>query len=184
MITALISSDGRIEPLAATLATLVPGVADGVIADAVVIGRKGDEEIKVVADGVGAGFCVVPTMDAVWTAGAHVARRDWVLCLLAGDVLLEGWIGALERFVVGAEAGRVGRMRRGSPILNFSAAAEALFGAAKVRPGDVLHRGLLRGARLRRRVRPIRIPAQIDRSAALKEFWLPARASGARRAAA
>jgi len=54
MITALILTDDGIEPLAATLASLVPAVAAGLVADAVVLDLGAASEIAAVADGVGA----------------------------------------------------------------------------------------------------------------------------------
>jgi len=53
MITALILTDDGIEPLAATLAALVPAVAAGLVADAVVLDLNAASEIAAVADGVG-----------------------------------------------------------------------------------------------------------------------------------
>ena len=99
MITALIRADGRIEPLAATLAALVPGVAEGLVADAVVIAAKHDAETAAVAEGVGAAHVVSAVDGEAWAAGAALARREWLLCLEAGDVPVDGWINALERFV-------------------------------------------------------------------------------------
>ena len=53
-----------------------------------------------------------PERGEVWSAGAAAARRDWLLCLEAGDVPGEGWIGAVERFVAFAGEPRVGRLSR------------------------------------------------------------------------
>jgi hypothetical protein len=164
MITALILTDGRIAPLAATLAALVPGVAEGLVADAVVIATKGDREIAAIAEGVGAAHLVAAKGDDPWSAAAAVARRDWLLCLEAGDVPAEGWIGAVERFVAFASEPRLGRLSGRSLRAILTGLAEALIGAGGPRAGHVLHRSLL-GKRGARRRRPVRIAARIERPA-------------------
>src|SRR3954471_18529433 len=112
MITALIRSDGALDALALTLAGLVPGVAEGLVADAVVLVGESLDEVSFVAEAVGAKVVVASGAEA-WAAGARVARRDWLLCLEAGDVPVDGWIGALERFVAHqGEGARLGRVRR------------------------------------------------------------------------
>src|SRR3954463_6205736 len=99
MITALILTKGGIEPLAATLASLVPAVAAGLVADAVVLDLTAEPEIAAVADGVGAAHVRIATGPSAWASGAAVARRDWLFCVAAGDVPQEGWIGGIEAFL-------------------------------------------------------------------------------------
>ncbi|MFL5214496.1 MAG: hypothetical protein ACJ8DH_11490, partial [Microvirga sp.] len=106
MITALILTDDGIEPLAATLAALVPAVAAGLVADAVVLDLDAASEIA--ADGVGAAHVRVAERRSAWPAGAAVARRDWLFCLAAGDVPQEGWIGAVEAYLTGASGPGLG----------------------------------------------------------------------------
>jgi hypothetical protein len=165
MITALILTDGRLEPLAATLAALVPAVAEGLVADAVVISRHNDAEVAAVADAVGAAHVTVGEGREVWPAGAAVARRDWLLCLEAGDVPVDGWISALERFVAFAGERRIGRLSRRSLHARAAALGENLFGASRARPGHLVHRVLLGDLSLRARARPVRIAARIERPA-------------------
>src|SRR3954466_13160724 len=86
MITALILTDDGIEPLAATLAALVPAVAAGLVADAVVLDLDAAGEIAAVAEGVGAAHVRIAERRLAFAAGAAVARRDWLFCLEAGDV--------------------------------------------------------------------------------------------------
>src|SRR3954454_8304245 len=97
MITALILTDDGIEPLAATLAALVPAVAAGLVADAVVLDLNAASEIAAVADGVGAAHVRIAERRLAFASGAAVARRDWLFSLHAGDVPQEGWIGAPSR---------------------------------------------------------------------------------------
>jgi hypothetical protein len=163
MITALILTDGRIEPLAATLAALVPGVADGLVADAVVISRGDGSEVAAIADGVGAAHVNAAEGEDPWSAGAAVARREWLFCLDAGDVPAGGWIGALERFVGFAGEPRIGRLSGPSRPLDAAALVESLFGTSRARRGHIVHRTLLDKSGLSARVRPVRITARIER---------------------
>jgi hypothetical protein len=162
MITALILTDGRVEPLAATLAALVPGVAEGLVADAVVIGRKDDGSVAEIAEGVGAVYVAVDHEAHAWSAGAALARRDWLLCLEAGDVPASGWIPALERFVAFAGERRLGRLP-GPSRLDAAALIESLFGTSRARRGHIVHRTLLDESGLNPRLRPARIAARIER---------------------
>ena len=142
VITALVLSEPPLEALATTLAALVPGVADGLIADAVVLARTRDGELERLADAVGATFVVAPERDP-WAAGAAVARRDWLLCLRAGDVPGEGWIRTLDRFLALARPER--RFAR-LPRRHASIAARlrALLAPRRgITAGDLVHRSLL-----------------------------------------
>jgi hypothetical protein len=163
MITALILTDGRIEPLAATLAALVPGVAEGLVADAVVIGRKHDGRVADIAEGVGAAYVAADREAHAWSAGAALARRDWLLCLEAGDVPASGWIPALERFVAFAGEPRIGRLSGPSRRLDAAALTERLFGSSRAQRGHVVHRALLDKSGLSARLRPVRITARLER---------------------
>jgi|SoiMethySBSTD1v2_1073268.scaffolds.fasta_scaffold1988131_2 hypothetical protein len=164
MITALILTEGGgIEPLAATLASLVPAVAAGLVADAVVLDLGAASEIAAVADGVGAAHVRIAERRSVWAAGAAVARRDWLFCLAAGDVPQEGWIGAIEAFLAGASGPGLGRARRGGGLAARAAVVwERLAGARQVRASDLVHRALLAGPRLPRSLRPARLDARIS----------------------
>jgi hypothetical protein len=161
MITALVLTDGRLEPLAATLAALVPGVAEGLVADAVVLSAADDAAVATVADGVGAAHVRVGPDACGWAAGAAAARRDWLFCLQAGDVPQDGWIGEVEGFLAEAAGPGLGRGRREALLARLSLVPEWLFGTHEVRPGDLVHRALLAGAGLSRRVRPARLNARI-----------------------
>ena len=186
MITALIRADGRIEPLAATLAALVPAVAEGLVADAVVIAAThGSRRSAAVAEAVGAAHVVFAVDGEAWAAGAALARREWLLCLEAGDVPAAGWIRALERFVAFAGEPRIGRLSGpcgGSMPPRSSRPSSA---RAARRRGLVVHRTLLDrsglSARLRPAIGPARAPAspvspmrpRSVRSAAAHERALP-----------
>src|SRR5881398_1238688 len=113
MVTALILADGPVEALALTVSGLVPGVVEGTIADAVVITAQPREDLERVAEAVGAKIAVSMPGISPWVQGAMLARRERLLCLEAGDLPVEGWMGALERFVSrGPDGARFGRLRR------------------------------------------------------------------------
>lgn len=159
MITVLISADNGVEALAVTLSALVPGVVDGLVGDAVVLTRQPDEGVARVADMVGAACATVTGQP--FREGARHAKRDWVLCLAAGDVPTEGWIRTVDRFIsISPPERRFGRLPRlgaswGERLL-------ALAPVRRVRSGDLVRKGVLldRASRL---PRPVRVQAWIER---------------------
>ena len=174
MITGLVLVDRRGEELAvtlgATLGALVPAVVEGLMGDAVVIARQRDSTVAKLAEAMGATLVVAAPGDDPWRAGAAAARRDWLLCLEAGDRPGEGWMRAIDRFLTTALPG-------GQPLGRFSpqsrGAASALIGLAErlggtrsVRAGDVVRRDwLMDGGG---RARPAPIGAAIRRDFALR----------------
>ena len=106
--------------------------------------------------------------DVVWRkVSPEAARRDWVLCLEAGDVPAEGWIRTLDRFIGTArpEIG-LGRLRRPHAALptRIAARSERVVGVRRPRAGDVVRRDrLLGGPTLSPRLRPRWLPARLDR---------------------
>jgi hypothetical protein len=164
MITGLVLADQAGEELAATLAALVPAVVEGLIGDAVILARKPDPQVTAMADMAGAALVAFSDGDP-WRAGAGLARREWLLCLQAGDVPGEGWMRAADSFLSGA-------MRRGQPLGRFArrpleastiigSLMERTLGARSARAGDLVQRRWL--AREDGRVRPVRIRAVIRR---------------------
>src|SRR3954465_12614716 len=99
MLTALIHSEGPPDALAATLASLVPGVVEGLVGDAVIVARQAAPATAGIAEVAGAKLVVAPDGADPWRAGAAQARREWLLCLEAGDVPGEGWMRAVDRFL-------------------------------------------------------------------------------------
>jgi glycosyltransferase involved in cell wall biosynthesis len=158
MITVLIRVTHGAEALAATLSALVPAVAAGLVGDAVILADRQDDTLAKVADAVGATLVVAER--GSWTAGARVARRDWLLCLDDGDIPQEGWIRVLDRFVAlsGPEQG-LARMRRRQA--GVARALTNLFADVKVRAGDLVHRRVLMNE-VRARM-PVRLSATIER---------------------
>lgn len=155
-----------IDRLADTLSALVSGVAAGLVGDAVIVTGAASGAVAAVAETTGAALALHAGGDP-YSAGAGLARRDWVLCLEAGDVPAEGWIRTLDRFIGTAkpEIG-LGRLRR-PPAgwrARMLAPIEALAGARRSRAGDVIRREILRtGTAFAPRIKVRRLIARIDR---------------------
>ena len=164
MITGLVLVERGHEALAVTLGALIPGVVDGLIGDAVVLARRADRDIATVAEATGAALVTVAPGSDPWQVGAAAARREWMLCLEDGDVPAEGWVRALDRFVMLGAQGRFGRLTRRPATLGarLSGLVEAGFGARRVRAGDLVHRSLLREGGIHA-TRPVRIAAAVGR---------------------
>ena len=156
-----------IDRLADTLSALVAGVAGGLVGDAVIVtaAAAADGGLATVAEATGA--TLVLGGDDPWAAAARAARRDWVLCLEAGDVPAEGWIRTIDRFVGTARSDAVlGRLRRPHAgwAVRLGRPVERLIGARTVRAGDVLRRDrLARGGRLVPRLTVRLLIGRIDR---------------------
>ena len=164
MITGLILAEGDPEGLAGTLASLVPAVVEGLMGDAVVIAGRNDPAYGSIAEVAGASLTAVPDRGDPWRAGAALARRDWLLCLQAGDVPGDGWMRAVDRFLAAASRddrplGRFARRGPGGVLLNL---VEQAAGTRMVRAGDVVQRNWLMANGVRR-IRPARIAARIER---------------------
>ena len=73
MITVLIRVTQGPEALAVTLSALVPAVADGLVADAIILTATRDEAIGGVAEAAGATLVVAPVLS--WQDAAERARH-------------------------------------------------------------------------------------------------------------
>ena len=162
MISVLIRVEHGVEALAVTLGALVPAVAEGLIADAVVLAPAPDETVASVAEAVGATFLVSPALS--WREGAALAKREWHLCLSDGDVPTEGWIRTLERFVAFSPPerrfGRLGRRLRNLPE-RMRRSIGRILAPGTIRAGDLVHRSLWGNPGRARR--PVRVAASIER---------------------
>lgn len=158
MITALVHlRDGDIAALGTTLSALVAGVAQGVVADAVVIAPRSSPELEFFADAAGATLVIAEQRP--FQAGVQAARRDWLLCLDAGDVPLEDWPRALDRFRAreaqrGGKGSAIGRLGRAPQrLLDRLVLPFARF-APGPRAGDLAHASHF-GAGARARIAPL-----------------------------
>jgi hypothetical protein len=167
MITGLVLVDDAIDELAATLGSLVPAVVEGLMGDAVVIARRPHASVANIAEVAGARLVALSGDEDPWLAGAAHARRDWLLCLEAGDVPGEGWMRAVDRFLMagGRDARPLGRFRyRAGGAASFRGPIERWTGTKQARAGDLVDRNWL-ATTSRTRVRPARIGAVIHRDA-------------------
>lgn len=157
-----------IDRLADTLSALVAGVAAGLIGDAVIVVGRSDDGVATVADATGAALVIPAPGQSPWQAGARVARRDWILCLEAGDVPGEGWIRTLDRFVGTARADtRFGRLRRAQAGIaeRLAARRDGVIGVREARAGDLVRRDrLLAGPVFSPRLRVRMLLARIERA--------------------
>ncbi|HMB09542.1 hypothetical protein [Saliniramus sp.] len=162
--SALVHSRAGPEALAATLSALVTGVAEGVVADAVVIVEQESEAIDLIIEATGAHHVVIAAGSDPWSAGAALARRDWFMCLEAGDIPLEGWIGAVDRFafIAEREGYPIGRLARRAPDWREWLRERVGRLSREVRAGDIVHRSRLGGAHAKR-LRIAGVEAQILR---------------------
>jgi hypothetical protein len=168
MVTCLVLVQRGAEALAATLSALVPAVVEGLLADAVVIRRRPEAAVAKVADALGASI-VEPAAGAnPWAAAAAVARQPWVLLLEDGDAPVEGWIGAVERFLALADAtsGAALLPRSGGIAGSVRTEARLLLGVRRPCAGLLLRKRLLTPAGLQARVWPVRLRARIARAIA------------------
>jgi hypothetical protein len=173
MISALISvarptDPDAIDHLADTLGSLVAGVAAGLISDAVIVVPVAHAAIETVAEATGAKVVLRGRGASPWMAGARAARRDWVLCLEAGDVPVDGWIRVLDRFIGTARPdvalARLRRPHTGLPA-RIAARGEAVIGVQTPRPGDLVRRDrLVSGPKFPHRLKVRRLSARLDRA--------------------
>ena len=124
--------------------------------------------IDTVAEATGAKLVLRQRGSSAWSTGAKAARREWVLCLEAGDVPAEGWIRILDRFIGTARPdvtlARLRRPHTGLPA-RLAARGEGVIGVGAPRPGDLVRRDrLLAGPRFARRVKVRRLTARLERS--------------------
>ncbi len=169
-VTYIARPDGpdAIDQLADTLGALVAGVAAGLVSDAVIVAGAENDEVATVADATGAALVVRPRGASPWLTGARSARRDWVLCLEAGDVPAEGWIRTLDRFIGTARPetalARLRRPQSGLPA-RLILRGESVLGVARPRAGDLVRREkLVAGPVFAPRLKARHLIARIERA--------------------
>lgn len=162
MVTVLLECWNQEEPLARTLAALVPGAVEGLIREVLVIDRGSTDGSARVADAAG---CSLLT-DADLSAALARARSDWVFLVEPGARPLTGWI---DRFVDHITASlrpaslspaadhrpsMIARLRGARHGLRYGLLMRREEAVAALREGDTL-------PALGRRVRPLRLACEI-----------------------
>jgi hypothetical protein len=175
MISVVIVTHDAEEGLVRSLAALAPFAMDGVVADVIVADRGSRDAVSAVADAAGCAFVAdCPDMGAAVERAAVLARKDWLLGLMAGDIVNEAMASALRRHVAEAERmgarqataflalpGNAGRLRRVVAAIAFDrlgltrpADRRVLAPRAEARELTSLA-GRWRGVRMRERVTSI-----------------------------
>jgi hypothetical protein len=100
MLSVIVPTDGTERPTVATLATLVPGAAAGLVREVLLVDRGDTGVIERVADVAGCRFLAFDgSRAAALAAGAREARSPWLMFLHAGAVLDSGWIEETAQFI-------------------------------------------------------------------------------------
>lgn len=122
MLTAVILAvDGDEERLGRTLASLVPGVLDGLVRDAIVVDGGRSAGLALVADHAGCG--TAPDL----AAGVAAAKGEWLLIVRAGARPQNGWGDAVREHLAGSR--RPARFRASGGLLARLFRRAAPFGA-------------------------------------------------------
>ena len=108
MISVLIECKDQEKPLAVTLAALVHGAVEGLIAEVVILDRGSDDSTEQLADAAGCRYLLNPDLREV----VRSARGEWLLLMEPGARPLLGWVEHLGQHMA---AGRMSaRMRPSS----------------------------------------------------------------------
>jgi hypothetical protein len=104
MLTVIVRSrPGRPEALAATLSSLVPAVAEGLLAHALVLEGQPERDVARIVDAMGADL--MTQAGAGWREAAKRATSPWSLLLDAGETPDPGWVLVAERHLMVQSAG-------------------------------------------------------------------------------
>lgn len=147
MLTAVIRADGSPQALAATLAVLIPAVAEGFLGHAVIVDAAGSADIERIADGTGAHY-LRGGVEA-WQRGAAEARGDWILLLDAGDVPQPHWVQAVERHLLLAP-NRPALIPVEGAAASLRERAAVAFGGRRLRAGLVVPKSAAQSGHLAR----------------------------------
>ncbi len=104
MITVVIPTLNSEHVLVPTLASLVPGSAQGLVREVILADGGSVDETEKIADVAGCGFHKGPhDLGARLRAAAHGARGNWLMFLDPAAVLEEEWTRELRVFIEKAE---------------------------------------------------------------------------------
>jgi glycosyltransferase involved in cell wall biosynthesis len=157
MISVLIECRNAEEPLATTLAALVPGAVDGLVREVAVLDRGSTDGSREVADGAG---CRI-IEDAGLREAIGSLRSDWLFLLEPGARPLAGWIERVREHIVSSQTPArltpardhrpsfFARLRRLDPPLRYGLILPKRQAAANARDGQSLE-SLARGLAVRR----------------------------------
>ncbi|WP_306227232.1 hypothetical protein [Bosea beijingensis] len=160
MLTAVIRSDGSQQALAATLAVLIPAVAEGFLGHAVLADTVGSPETERAADATGARYLRTNHEQAWRDAAAH-ARGDRLVLFEAGDVPQAHWVQAVERHLLVA-AGRPALIPSRGVAAALRERIAFSIGGRGLAAGLVMPKAMALAGRIERA--PVRLPVLRERA--------------------
>lgn len=160
MLTAVIRSDGSQEALAATLAVLIPAVAEGFLGHAVLVDTAGSPDTERAADATGARYLRANNGEA-WQQGAGVARGERIVLFEAGDVPQAHWVQAVERHLLVA-ATRPALIPASGIAASMRERLMFSVGTRGLGPGLVMLRAAAQAGKIDRA--PVRLPVLRERA--------------------
>ncbi|MDJ1157825.1 hypothetical protein QNA08_06220 [Chelatococcus sp. SYSU_G07232] len=98
----MVLADDDIEALGATLAALVPAVAEGVLRDAVVVDCSHGQEVRQVSEAAGTSYAACVAGADPWRLGGEAVKGPWLFLLRSGDIPDAAWVAEAERFLLRA----------------------------------------------------------------------------------
>lgn len=159
MLTAVIRSDGSQQALAATLAALIPAVAEGFLGHAVIVDTVGSADTERAADATGALYRRAGRVQA-WREGAAHARGDRVVLFTAGDAPQTHWVQVVERhFLVAPQ--KPALIPMSGMVASLRERFVFLVNGRGIGAGLVIPRMMAAGGRLERA--PVRLPVLRER---------------------
>lgn len=159
MLTAVIRSDGSQKALAATLAALIPAVAEGFLGHAVIVDTVGSPDTERAADATGALYRRADPVPA-WREGAAHARGDRVVLFDAGDAPQTHWVQVVERHLLVAPQ-RPALIPMSGIAASLRERMVLLVGGRGIGAGLVMPRMMAAAGRLERA--PVRLPVLRER---------------------
>ncbi|BCB20806.1 hypothetical protein [Bosea sp. ANAM02] len=160
MLTAVIRSDGSQQALAATLAVLIPAVAEGFLGHAVLVDTVGAPETERAADATGARY-LRAEQEKAWQEAAAQARGDRLVLFDAGDVPQAHWVQAVERHLL-VSAARPAVIPLRSAVAALRERVGFSFGGRGLAAGLVIPKAMALAGRLDGA--PVRLPVLRERA--------------------
>lgn len=160
MLTAVIRSNGSPQALAATLAVLIPAVAEGFLGHAVLVDAIGSPEAERAADATGACY-LRASHERAWPDAATKARGDRLVLFDAGDIPQSHWIQAVERHLLIAAA-KPALIPSRAITTSLCERVRFSIGARGLGPGLVIPKAMALTGRLDRA--PVRLPVLRERA--------------------
>lgn len=99
MISVVIECKNHEQSLAVTLAALVQGAVEGLVAEVIVIDRGSTDDTEKLADAAGCRFLVNPDIRET----VRNARGEWLLLVEPGARPLLGWVEHLHQHIAGGQ---------------------------------------------------------------------------------